>query len=122
MVSRKRLEDSKRLRETICGLNRVGTVFLAVDPEGQNGIAKELVDERGPCVVKVTPEVMGKNWLHLRDGSGSREKKDDDITVTTTAMAAVGDVVVVRGVVHLDRDFGAGYTYPVIIEDAKVTK
>jgi hypothetical protein len=73
-------------------------------------------------VVKVTPEVMGKNWLHLRDGSGSREKKDDDITVTTTAMAAVGDVVVVRGVVHLDRDFGAGYTYPVIIEDAKVTK
>jgi hypothetical protein len=73
-------------------------------------------------VVKVTPEVMGKNWLHLRDGSGSREKKDDDITITTTATAAVGDVVVARGVVHLDRDFGAGYTYSVIIEDAKVTK
>jgi hypothetical protein len=73
-------------------------------------------------VVKVTPEVMGKNWLHLRDGSGSREKKDDDITVTTAATAAVGDVVVVRGVLHLDRDLGAGYTYPVIIEDAKVTK
>ena len=53
----KRLGDSKRLRETICGLNRVGTVFLAVDPEGQTGIAQELVDERGPCVVKVTPEM-----------------------------------------------------------------
>jgi hypothetical protein len=73
-------------------------------------------------VVKYTPEVMGKNWIHLRDGSGSREKKNDDITVTTTGTAAVGDVVLVRGVVRLDRDFGAGYAYPVIIEGAKVSK
>jgi len=73
-------------------------------------------------VVKYTPEVMGKNWIHLRDGSGSRDKKDDDLTVTTTATAAVGDVILVRGIVHLDRDFGAGYSYSVIIEDAKVSK
>ncbi len=73
-------------------------------------------------VVKFTPEVMGKNWIHLRDGSGSREKKDDDIAVTTTGTAAVGEVVLVRGVVHLDRDFGAGYTYTVLLEDAKVSK
>lgn len=73
-------------------------------------------------VVKYTPEVMGKNWLHLRDGSGSRAGKNDDITVTTTAAAQIGDVVLVRGTVKTNRDFGAGYTYPVIIEDAKVTK
>jgi membrane protein implicated in regulation of membrane protease activity len=73
-------------------------------------------------VVKVTPEVMGKNWLHLHDGSGSAAKKDNDITVTTSGTAAVGDVVLVKGIVHLDRDFGAGYTYSVIIEDAKVSK
>jgi membrane protein implicated in regulation of membrane protease activity len=73
-------------------------------------------------VVKVTPEVMGKNWLHLHDGTGSAAKKDNDITVTTSGLAAVGDVVLVKGVVHLDRDFGAGYTYSVIIEDAKVSK
>jgi len=73
-------------------------------------------------VVKYTPEVMGKNWIHLRDGSGSREKKDDDITVTTTATAAVGDVILVRGIVKLDRDLGAGYTYSAIIEDAKLSK
>ena len=73
-------------------------------------------------VVKYSPGIMGKNWIHLRDGTGSREKKDDDITVTTSDSAAVGDVVVVRGNVHLDRDFGAGYVYPVIIEDAKVSK
>ena len=73
-------------------------------------------------VVKYNPGIMGKNWMHLRDGSGSPEKKDDDITVTTLDSAAVGDVVLVRGTVHLDRDFGAGYAYPVIIEDAKVSK
>jgi hypothetical protein len=73
-------------------------------------------------VVKYTPDVMGKNWIHLRDGSGSREKKNDDITVTTRATAAIGDVVLVRGVVRLDRDFGAGYAYSVILEDAKVSK
>jgi hypothetical protein len=73
-------------------------------------------------VVKYNAGIMGRNWIHLRDGSGSRDKKDDDITVTTTEAAAMGDVVVVRGTVHLDRDFGAGYAYPVILEDAKITK
>ncbi|MCC6523670.1 MAG: nucleotide-binding protein [Polyangiaceae bacterium] len=73
-------------------------------------------------VVKATAGVMGKNWLHLRDGSGSEDKKDNDITVTTDDMAAANDVVTVQGVVHLDKDLGSGYQYPVLIEDAKVTK
>jgi hypothetical protein len=73
-------------------------------------------------VVKYNPAIMGKNWIHLRDGSGSRQNKDDDITVTTLDTAAVGDIVLVQGKVHLDRDFGAGYVYSVIIEDAKVSK
>lgn len=73
-------------------------------------------------VVKFLPSIMGKNWIHLRDGSGSHEKGDDDITVTTTDNAAVGDIVTVSGVVHIDKDFGSGYRYAVIIENAKVTK
>jgi hypothetical protein len=73
-------------------------------------------------VVKANSSIMGRNWIHIRDGSGSREKKDDDLTVTTRDAAAVGDVVLVKGVVHVDRDFGAGYTYPVVLEDAKVTR
>ena len=67
-------------------------------------------------VVKVTEGVLGKNWLHLKDGSGAQGS--DDITVTTTSRAAVGDIVTIHGVVHLDRDFGAGYAYPVLIEEA----
>jgi hypothetical protein len=73
-------------------------------------------------VVKFLGGIMGKNWIHLRDGSGSAEKADNDIAVTTNEMVAVGDVVVISGVVHVDKDFGAGYRYPVIIEDAKITK
>jgi len=73
-------------------------------------------------VVKANPGIMGRNWFHIRDGSGSREKKDDDLTVTTGDPASVADVVVVKGVVHIDKDFGAGYQYPVVLEDAKITK
>jgi hypothetical protein len=72
-------------------------------------------------VVKSTGGVLGKNWLHLQDGTGAAGA-DNDITVTSASTAAVGEVVTVQGVVHLDKDFGAGYAYPVIIEDATVTK
>jgi hypothetical protein len=71
-------------------------------------------------VVKVTAGIMGKNWLHLRDGSGSKASKDNDLTVTTGAAAKVGDVVTVSGAVSVDKDFGAGYVYPVIVENAKL--
>jgi hypothetical protein len=73
-------------------------------------------------VVKFNSGIMGKNWIHLRDGSGSDAKGDNDITATTADVAQVGDVVVVTGTVRTDKDFGAGYTYSVIIEDAKVSK
>lgn len=73
-------------------------------------------------VVKFNPEIMGKNWIHLRDGSGSAEKGDNDITVTTDAVVAKGDIVSVRGKIAIDRDFTSGYAYPVIIEEAKVIK
>ncbi|MEO8586884.1 MAG: nucleotide-binding protein [Acidobacteriota bacterium] len=81
----------------------------------------KIVTVRGK-VVKANGGIMGRNWYHIRDGSGSREKKDDDLTVTSNDPAIVGDVVVVKGVVHVEKDFGAGYQYPVVVEDAKVAK
>ena len=69
-------------------------------------------------VVKFTAAVMGKNWVHVRDGTGSATDGSDDVTVTTTDEAKVGDVVLVRGVVQTDRDLGSGYKYRVLIEDA----
>jgi len=73
-------------------------------------------------VVKVMPGIMGKNWLHVRDGSGSDDKKDNDLTVTTDDIATLGTVVLVQGTVHTDKDLGSGYNFSVIVEDAKVTK
>jgi hypothetical protein len=74
-------------------------------------------------VVKSNSGIMGRNWLHVRDGSGSAAGKDNDLTVTSVQDgASVGDVVTVKGTVHVDRDFGAGYAYPVILEDASVAK
>ena len=72
-------------------------------------------------VVKYNEGIMGRNWLHIRDGSGTAGK-DNDLTITTAEKAAVGDVVVVKGTVRVDKDFGAGYSYPVIVEDAKLSK
>jgi hypothetical protein len=72
-------------------------------------------------IVKYNEGIMGRNWLHIRDGSGTAGK-DNDLTVTTGDKAAVGDVVVVKGTVRVEKDFGAGYSYPVIVEDAKLSK
>lgn len=73
-------------------------------------------------VVKYSSNIMGKNWIHLRDGSGSADKKNDDITVTTNSIAAKGDTVVVTGTIATNVDIGAGYAYEVMIEDASVAK
>jgi hypothetical protein len=67
-------------------------------------------------VVRVVQNIMGKNWLHLRDGTGGPDA--NDLTVTTPASATVGQIVTVKGVLSVDRDFGSGYRYAVIIEDA----
>ena len=71
-------------------------------------------------VVKYNAGIMGKNWVHLRDGSGSEADGSNDILVTTTQAAKVSDVVSVQGVVRTNKDFGAGYVYAVLIEDAKL--
>lgn len=70
-------------------------------------------------VVKVNNGIMGKNWLHVQDGSGA--EGTNDLTVTTQMPVTMGTVVVVEGKLTLDKDFGAGYKYQVIMEDAKVT-
>jgi len=71
-------------------------------------------------VVKFSPQIMGKNWIHLRDGTGSASDNSNDVLVTSSAKAQVGDVVTVTGVVRVDKDFGAGYVYKVLIEEAKL--
>lgn len=84
---------------------------------GKAALAGKPVVVRGK-VVKFNASIMGKNWLHLQDGSGTAGS--NDLTVTTAGSAAVGDVITVRGTLALDKDFGAGYKYGLIMENTKV--
>lgn len=72
-------------------------------------------------VVKYNAGIMGKNWVHLQDGSGAVADGSNDVLVTTSAEAKLGDVLIVSGVVRNNKDFGAGYSYKVLIEDAKLS-
>lgn len=101
----------------------------ARDPEKVRTVAQLLTDTgslkgkairvRG-TVVKFNPGIMGRNWIHLRDSSPGTP--DVDITVTTPHPAKVGDVVLAEGTLSVNRDFGAGYAYPAIVEDAIITR
>jgi hypothetical protein len=82
-------------------------------------LANTVVSVRG-TVVKYNAAVMGKNWIHLQDGSGDAATGTHDITVTTLDAVTVGATVTITGTVRLNRDVGAGYTYAVLVEDAKV--
>jgi hypothetical protein len=101
--------------------------------EGENGrtveqcfaeaenLNRKPVKVRGK-VVKFTPQIMGKNWIHLQDGSGDPTKNTHDLVVTTSETVAKDAVVVIEGVLSKDKDFGAGYKYAAIIEEAKISK
>lgn len=73
-------------------------------------------------VVKVSQGIMGKNWIHIQDGSGDQQEGTHNLVATSQDMSAVGDIVTITGILAKDRDFGAGYLYKAIVEDAKVQK
>ncbi len=115
------------------GAAKIAKGDIQVEPAtGKNAItieeaykkAKELDGKQvvlKALVMKVSKNILGKNWLHCQDGTGTEAAKNYDITVTTQAAPAVGDLVLIKGTLHKDKDIGAGYFYPVIIENAEVT-
>jgi len=86
---------------------------------GRAALKDKTVLVRGK-VVKYNPGILGRNWIHLRDGSGSASDKTYDVLVTSKNEVKIGDIVLVKGVVRTDKDFGAGYSYPVMIEATEV--
>jgi len=73
-------------------------------------------------VVKVVTEIMGKNWIHLQDGTGNAATRNNEIVVTSQESPKVGDIITVRGTVYKDKDFGSGYKYHVIMELATILR
>jgi len=89
--------------------------------EKKSSLCNNKVIVRGK-VVKVLSKIMGKNWIHLQDGTGDEEKGNYDLVVTSQEMSSVGDVITVTGTLYTDKDFGAGYKYNVIVEEASFNK
>jgi len=71
-------------------------------------------------VVKVNNGIMDKNWVHIIDGTKFENK--GDLTITTSELVKVGDTVTFKGTIALDRDFGKGYVYPVLLEEGELIK
>ncbi|VAX09151.1 hypothetical protein MNBD_GAMMA26-2313 [hydrothermal vent metagenome] len=71
-------------------------------------------------VVKINNQIMGRNFLHLQDGTG--QSGTNDLTITSQETAQVGDTVIITGTVSTNVDFGSGYLYPLLIEKATIAK
>lgn len=73
-------------------------------------------------VVKFSPMIMGRNWIHLQDGTGDPMSNTHDLVVTTSEQVTVDEVITIEGVLAANKDFGAGYKYVAIVEEAKTVK
>lgn len=94
-----------------------GTISIAelvANPQAYEG---KTVQITGTCT-KVNPSIMNRNWIHLKDGS----KDDFDLVVTSTAMIPEGAKVSMKARVTLNKDFGAGYSYDLILEEGEIVR
>lgn len=69
-------------------------------------------------VTKVNQMIMDRNWLHIKDGSADNY----DFVLTSQSSVPVGHSVLFEGVISIDKDFGAGYSYPILLENATFVK
>ena len=67
-------------------------------------------------VTKFSSKIMGTNWIHISDGSST----ESDITITSDEIVKIGDVITIKGTIILDKDFGYGYFYKVLMENGEI--
>ncbi len=96
-----------------------GVKTVAALYKDKAALAGKTISAQGK-VVKVNNKIMGRNWFHVQDGTGDAKTSSNDLVVTTKQDIAVGDQVTLTGVVAVNKDFGSGYSYPLLIEDAAV--
>ncbi len=115
----KRIDPLKFLGEKIDRAAGENSYAIADIHAKAKELAGKTVQVKGK-VTKVSTGIMGKNWVHMQDGSGSQDAQNFDMTVTTQAQPKEGEIVTFEGMLAADKDFGAGYRYDAIIEDAKL--
>lgn len=94
---------------------REGSISIAeivANPQEYEGKTVQLT---GKCV-KINPNIMDRNWIHLQDGS----KNDYDFVITSNTFVPEGKIITISALVSLNRDFGAGYRYDLILENGTI--
>lgn len=107
-------QNSSITVEKLAGEITVAQVFA-----NRNNYSGKEIEIKG-VVVKVNKEVMGKNWIHIQDGTS--DNGNFDLTITSTDVAELNEEITVRGKIVLNKDFGYGYSYEVIMEDAQIVE
>lgn len=110
----KKNEQEKIIVDKLEGGKTINQIY-----SGKNSLQGQTIKVRGK-VVKFNGRIMDRNWIHVQDGTADGENYD--LLVTSNESATVGDIITIEGVVAIDKDFGAGYSYPVLIEKATITK
>lgn len=98
-----------------------GGISIADVWKQRKALAGRTVTVRGK-VVKANNQILGKNWIHLQDGSGSASDRTNDLTFTSDETVAVGDIVTFSGVLAIGKEIGEGYAYDAIVEHARIVK
>lgn len=96
-----------------------GGVSIAELYKNKSNFSKKEVIVKGK-VVKVNKNILDKNWIHIVDGTNFEGKKD--LTITTNELAKIGDIITFKATVVLDKDFGAGYVYNLLLENGEIMK
>lgn len=106
-------DGSIQVLEPADGVTTIQSVFA-----NREQLKDKPVSVQGTVVKSNT--VFGTNWYHIQDGSGAASSENHDLTVTSDDTVNIGDVVIVNGDLTVDKDFGFGYFYTAIIEDASI--
>jgi len=96
-----------------------GGITIAELYSNKEKYANKVVRVRGK-VTKFNAKIMSRNWIHIQDSQANQGKMD--LTATTTEEAKVGDIITIEGMITLDKDFGSGYFYSVIMENSRIVE
>ena len=96
-------------------VSQKGSIKIAEIVENHKKYEGKTVQITGKCV-KINPNIMGINWIHIKDGS----KDDYDLVITSNTFVKEGSIVTIKATVTLNKDFGAGYKYDLILENGTI--
>lgn len=109
---------NEQVKESLYKQN--GTMSVKEAWEKRASLKDKTIAIRGK-VVKASPNILGQNWIHIQDGTGEGSEVGR-IVFTSKELPKVGDIVTASGVVSVDKDFGSGYFYKIIVQNATFSK